>query len=127
MSKESDYTSDDTSIDTNETIEINDNNSGYVYIIQNEAHKIYGSNVYKVGKTKDMKKRMNGYITGFIRDTNLLYCSEICINYNLAELMTHNVLKDHQLVCNREFFYIDDLDCIRLSINNIINNIKLKK
>ena len=51
---------------------------GHVYIIYNDMYvtvryKQYGDDVYKIGKAKDITKRLNAYTTSYITPVELLF------------------------------------------------------
>ena len=89
---------------------------GYVYVIYNKMFERYGENVYKVGETKNIEKRKNGYRTGYIDKTIVKYQSREFINCKKAEELLFVLLKECRIVKNREFFMKD--------LNEIIKNIE---
>ena len=80
--------------------------TGYIYIIYNEMYKHYRDDIYKIGKANDIKKRLTGYITGYIEPVFLVYGSDLCTNYSVVEKEVHIRLSKFRIKPNREFFKI---------------------
>ena len=95
---------------------------GYIYIIYNRTYDIYGDNIYKLGKTKDIKKRLNGYLTSYLDKVEVKYLSKKCIDYSLAEKELFKRLRDYRINTRKEFFRIE-MNIIIQEIDNIIENI----
>ena len=51
---------------------------GYIYIVYNEVYQHYGINVFKIGKSKDVIARLNGYTTSYIKPVELKFVSKLC-------------------------------------------------
>ena len=78
--------------------------NGYIYILWNDMYKIYGNNVFKIGRTTDIQKRINCYTTAYIKPSEIKYISIKSDNYVLAEMLIFGLLKNSRIVNNREFF-----------------------
>tara|TARA_B100001094_G_scaffold90597_1_gene86610 strand:- start:185 stop:973 length:789 start_codon:yes stop_codon:yes gene_type:complete len=94
---------------------------GYVYVMSNEAYTAFGhgDHVYKVGKAKNVEKRLLAYTTQILTPTTVAYASDKFNDYTKAEGIVKNLLKDCRIQSNREFF--------RADIGYIINRIELAK
>ena len=97
---------------------------GYIYIIHNEMYKLYGNDVYKIGKTNDIHNRINAYTTSYIKPVEIICLSEECINYTLAEKYIFYELREFRLVPNREFFKVPRQTLIEVleSVVSRVNN-----
>ena len=82
-------------------------NTGYIYIMFNIVFRQYGDDVYKIGKAKDVAKRMNGYITSYIDPPEIKYISSHCDNCSLVETIIFHKLRTQRINPNREFFKED--------------------
>lgn len=97
-------------------------NNGYIYVLYNEMFKIYGEHIKKIGKAKDINKRLKGYTTSYITPPIILYRSNICKNYSLAESCIFTKIKDKRIKPNREFFNIELNEVIEI-IDKTIDDI----
>lgn len=97
--------------------------TGYFYILWNEMFKYYGDDIYKLGKSKNMTKRLTQYVTGYIKHPEVRYLSKQVKNYSLAEQMVFHKLKTFRIAKNREFFKIANLSDTIIIIDGIIDNI----
>ena len=88
---------------------------GYLYCLHNEMYNYYGKNIYKLGCTKNITKRRNGYVTSYISMPVISYSVNIKY-YTIAEKILFKLLDKYRYTKNREFF-----DC---SLDIIINNFK---
>ncbi len=93
---------------------------GYVYILYNIAFKQYGENVYKIGCTNNIEKRINSYITGYLDKSEIKYKTEKIKNYDKIEKVVHYELKEFRIKKRREFFNCS-LDTIKEYIEKVIN------
>lgn len=103
--------------------EIENQKTGYIYILFNEMYKFYGDDVYKLGKTNNIAKRLHGYVPSYIKHPEVKYLSKKVINYSLAEKMVFEKLKAFRIAKNREFFKITNLTETIIIIDDIIDNI----
>jgi len=97
--------------------------SGYLYCIYNS---FYDENTYKLGKTINLKKRINSYSTGYLDKCVVKYESEILNNYTLAENLLFHLLDKYRIKQNREFFKCE-LSVIIDNINIVSNMFYNKK
>lgn len=77
---------------------------GYIYCLYNKCFQYYGDNVYKLGTTNNLTRRMNGYITCFIEKSEYKHHSKQLIDCCLAEQMLFDELKQYRVTNDREFF-----------------------
>jgi hypothetical protein len=70
---------------------------GYIYIIKNDMYNYYGSNVYKIGKAKDIKSRANNYTTYYINKCDILYESIVVNDYSLCEGIIFKIIDKYRL------------------------------
>lgn len=77
---------------------------GYLYCLYNEIFKFYGENVRKLGKAKDLNKRKNGYMTCYLKPSNMEIVTKQLKNYHIGERLLFIFLKKYRLLNNREFF-----------------------
>ena len=61
----------------------------------------YGDNVFKLGKAMDIEKRVSGYTTSCIDNTEVKFLSELCCDYSLAELIIFDRLKSNRIKQNK--------------------------
>ena len=78
--------------------------NGYIYVMYNEVFNHYGDNVFKIGKSRDVIQRMNGYITSYIKPIEFKFVSQLCFDYSKAEKEVFTKLDKYRIVKNREFF-----------------------
>ena len=106
--------------------------NGYIYILWNDMYKFYGDNVFKIGRTTDIQKRINCYTTVYIKPSEIKYISIKCDNYVIAEMLIFDLLKNNRIVNNREFFKINLNETIKIideviyKINNMEDTINNK-
>ena len=75
--------------------------NGYIYILWNDMYKLYGDNVFKLGRTTDIQKRINCYTTVYIRPSEIKYISIKCDNYVIADMLIFDLLR-----CSLIFSYV---------------------
>jgi len=88
--------------------------SGYLYCIDNS---FYDKDIFKLGKTINLKKRISGYSTGYLDKCVVKYKSKILNNYTLAENLLFHLLDQYRIKQNREFF--------KCKLSVIIDNINI--
>lgn len=96
---------------------------GYLYCFHNEVYKTYGDNVYKLGCTSNIKKRLSGYITYYIKPCTIEYQSKLVKYHSVAESMLFYKLKQYRIAPNREFFDCD-LQIIKDAMSEVETEIK---
>lgn len=94
--------------------------SGYLYILYNDIYKSYGPNVYKVGRSVNLKNRMNSYTTPFLDKSKYLYTSRKFEDSVKAERVLFYIIRSYRIKDQREFFNLP-LDSIIKSINRLEN------
>jgi hypothetical protein len=78
---------------------------GYLYIMYNDCYEHYGTNFYKLGRSKNPEQRMSGYRTPFIDKSKYLYVSERSFKDSVAaEYVLFCLLKKFRVHPKREFF-----------------------
>ncbi len=92
--------------------------SGYLYCLYNEIFAHYGDNVYKLGKTINIKRRLGGYSTPYIEPCKMILKSELFVNYSMAEKVLFYKLQKYRVKKKREFFKCP-LDEIKKALNNV--------
>ena len=86
---------------------------GYIYVISNPIYDHYGKNIYKIGETGDLQKRLNNYTTPYIDPCQLVYQSIKLPDSKLAENIVFERLSIYRIKQDREFFQCE--------INHIIS------
>ena len=82
----------------------------------NEMFRFYGDDVYKIGKSKDIAKRMTSYTTSYVKPVEIKFLSGLCIDYHLCEKVIFDRLCTYRISPNREFF--------NLNIEHMVNHIE---
>jgi hypothetical protein len=77
---------------------------GYIYILYNDMYQQYGQEIYKIGKSKNIDKRIKSYTTSYINPVEIIYRSKRCVDYTLAECLIFQKLISYRIKSNREFF-----------------------
>ena len=95
---------------------------GRICIIFNDVFNYYGDNVFKLGKAMDIEKRLSGYTTSYIDNTEVKFLSELCCDYSLAELIIFDRLKSYRIKQNREFFRGDLQEFIK-EIKDVVRKV----
>ena len=49
---------------------------GWIYCLYNPCFKSYGSSVYKLGRTKNLKQRLNQYTTSYVDPSHFICISQ---------------------------------------------------
>ncbi len=104
------------------TKHINNIECGYIYVMYNESVEHYGSNVFKIGKSKDVVSRMLSYSTSYIKQVEIRFASDICIDYSKAEKVAMTRLEKYRIAYNREFFKVE-MDVVVDVIKRVVNGI----
>lgn len=77
---------------------------GYVYCMCNEIFKFYGDDVYKLGNTINIKKRLSNYVTSYLNPSKIIILSKKLADKYLGEQMLFDFLKEYRIKENKEFF-----------------------
>ena len=96
---------------------------GHIYILFNQVYSYYGSNIYKVGKAKDVALRVNNYTTSYLHSSEIKYISPFVKDYTLAEKYIFEHMRHNRLKPRREFFEIKNMEEIINLIENVIQDI----
>ena len=78
--------------------------TGYLYCLSNEMFEIYGADVYKLGMTNNMKKRMTAYVTPYLEPCKIHKVTKKLSNCKIAEDILFYILDPYRIKSNREFF-----------------------
>jgi len=91
------------------------NNTEYIYIIHERTFVKTNANIYKIGKTKNIKNRLNGYSKG----SKLLFTIP-CNDCSIIETIILNYLKN-----NQDYYHAKEygLEYFKCDLNNLINDI----
>ena len=90
---------------------------GHIYIFSNNEFK---SDVYKIGKARNVFKRMSAFTTAYVEPLKIEFISDKCNNYSVVEREVHIRLKRYRIKTNREFFNI----CLETAVKVIENVIE---
>ena len=97
--------------------------AGFIYILYNKMYVACGECVFKVGKSKDITRRINDYTTCYLYPPEIKYLSPVVNNYSLAESVVFTKLKEYRLRTNRELFELRNLEAAIRTIENVIADI----
>ena len=89
-----------------------------VYVMQNTVYEV--SNMFKIGRTKDLSKRLSTYNTSHVNGVSIVY-DRLCCDSKLVEGMVHHILADRRCERNREYFECP-LPMIKTIIDHAINS-----
>jgi hypothetical protein len=89
----------------------------YLYIIHNPMYRYYGSNVYKVGYSTDVERRVNDNCAFLLEKCSVLYKKEVSSMKDEKKL--HDLLHKYRMRQNREFFDCP-LEVIKQAIDSIV-------
>jgi hypothetical protein len=104
--------------DTNE--EPSKSKEGYIYVLWNQA---FEQNVFKIGRAKDVKKRLEGYTTSFPTECEIKFQSEKLKDCYIVEKIVQLKLDSCRINKSREFFKMD-IESIKNVIIETINNLQ---
>jgi hypothetical protein len=97
------------------------NNTDYIYIIHERTFVKINANIYKIGKTKNIKNRLNGYNKG----SQLLYTIP-CNDCSRMETIILNYLKsNNNYIQAKEYgneYFICDLNILINDIHTLVKN-----
>ncbi len=91
---------------------------GYLYCLYNEMFNYYGDNVYKLGETANIEKRLPSYTTPYLVPPVIKHTSDLLDDSQLAEKILFFELRECRVADNREFFR-----CELSKIKNVIDYI----
>jgi hypothetical protein len=82
------------------------NHDSYLYIATNI--KYAKKNIFKVGITRDLKKRLSGYQTSQIKEDSYYYCYTFkCYNSKMVEERITGLLSEFREQSNKELYILD--------------------
>lgn len=91
-------------LNDNEVKEVKIGIPGKLYCIHNEMYAFYGPNVYKLGESGDINKRMYSYTTPYLEDVVVKHQTATIRNKQLAENILFCMLAGYRMKSSREFF-----------------------
>ena len=74
----------------------------YIYVMHNPVFLHYGPNVYKIGYSKNVERRMHDYFTSYIDEPELVYHKEVASQD--CEMQLHRIMECYRVKKTREFF-----------------------
>jgi len=97
--------------------------NGFIYCIHNDIYSQYGDNVYKLGRTINLKSRNSTYNTGFLKNSKYVIISREFHNCIKAERILFFILRKYRIKEKKEFFklHIDTIKSTFDRINNFSN------
>jgi hypothetical protein len=98
--------------------------NGFIYCIHNDIYSQYGDNVYKLGRTINLKARNSTYNTGFLKNSKYILVSREFHNCIKAERILFFILRKYRIKEKKEFFklHIDIIKSTFDRINNFSND-----
>ena len=103
-----------------------DEESGYLYCVYHYSFVAYGNDTYKLGRTMNIKNRLNQYVTCFLGQVQVVHLSELTAQCKLAETILFKKLKEKRVEKNREFFKLE-LDIIKSTIDEVVHELNAMK
>ena len=77
--------------------------SGYIYVLYNEVYEHYGKDVYKIGRTTNLSRRLTAYVTSYVEPSEYVYSKEAEDMEN-DEQVVFKKLEEYRMSKKREFF-----------------------
>ena len=74
----------------------------YIYVMHNPVFLHYGPNVYKIGYSKIVERRMHDYFTSYIDEPEIVYRREVVSQD--CEKQLHRLMESYRVKKTREFF-----------------------
>ena len=74
----------------------------YIYVLHNPVFLHYGPNVYKIGYSKNVERRVRDYITFYIDGPEIVYRKEVTSQD--CEKQLHRLMDAYRIKKTREFF-----------------------
>lgn len=93
--------------------------SEFIYIMHERTFVKTKSNVYKIGQTKDIKNRMNGYAKG----SKLLYTIQCSDSKKLEKIILNYLKSNDKYIQVKEYgneYFSCDLKCLTNDIHNLV-------
>ena len=76
--------------------------SHFVYVMHNPMYLHYGCNVYKVGYSENVDRRVTDYATGYVEESEIVYSKQVASRD--CEMQLHKLMDSYRINPNREFF-----------------------
>ena len=89
----------------------------FLYIIHNPVFVHYGPNVYKVGYSTDVERRVTDRSAFLLEECTVLYKKQVSSMKDERKLL--EILNNYRMRQNREFFYCP-LDVIKEAMDSIV-------
>ncbi|AYV82086.1 MAG: hypothetical protein Homavirus6_7 [Homavirus sp.] len=99
---------------------------GILYCLYNKFYDFVGENVYKLGYTKNLKKRLSSYTTCYLENMVVKASTTILQNAFFAETILFHILDKYRIKKNREFFKCP-LDEIKKVFSQVEDMFKTKQ
>jgi hypothetical protein len=80
---------------------------GFIYILHNPVFNQYGLNTYKIGRTSNLKQRLQSYSTGYVEPSTFLFTSKCFEDSDKVEQLIFYLLRRHRVRQQREFFDVE--------------------
>ena len=88
----------------------------FIYVLHNPMYLHYGPNVYKIGYSNDVNRRLGDYKTPYVEDSKIIYSKQVSSQQCDARL--RRIMKKYCMNPKREFF-----DCELSVIKKYINSL----
>ncbi len=88
----------------------------------NDVYKLYGENVYKIGRAENVNKRFGSYCTSYLDNSKMIYKSNKTKYDRITENLVFNLLSSYRIKKKREFFKCDT-NLIIKSIDEVIKHV----
>ena len=74
----------------------------YIYVLHNSMFLHHGPNVYKIGYSKNVERRIHNYTTSYINEPKIVYRREVASRDSETQL--HRIMESYRVKKTREFF-----------------------
>ena len=74
----------------------------FIYILHNPMFLHYGPNVYKIGYSENVERRVTDYDTGYVEQSTVVFSKEVPSKQ--CERKLHKMMADYRINPKREFF-----------------------
>ena len=74
----------------------------YIYVLHNSMFLHHGPNVFKIGYSKNVERRLHNYITFYIDEPEIVYRKEVASKDSEKQL--HRLMESYRVKKTREFF-----------------------
>jgi hypothetical protein len=74
----------------------------FIYVMHNPMYLHYGCNVYKVGYSENVDRRVTDYATGYVEESEIVYSKQVASRD--CEMQVHKLMDSYRINSSREFF-----------------------